>query len=94
MPDTQGVPRDRAARPDLDTVPALRRGRQATVREVIAALTDESLAASTEPVEAPGWPVPASYPVARCLRTVLNEEWEHRLFAERDLAILESRSNH
>ena len=91
MPDTPGVPRDRDARPDLGTVLALRRGRQATVRDVIAALTDESLAASTEPVEGPGWPPPASYTVARCLRVVLNEEWEHRLYAERDLAILESR---
>jgi hypothetical protein len=93
MPDQPGVPRDRDARPGLDTVLALRRGRQATVREVLDRLTDESLAASTEPVGGPGWPRPASYPVATCLRVVLNEEWEHRLYAERDLAILESRSN-
>ena len=26
--------------------------------------------------------------VADCLRVVLNEEWEHRLYAERDLAVL------
>jgi hypothetical protein len=26
--------------------------------------------------------------VAQCLRVVLNEEWEHRLYAERDLALL------
>jgi hypothetical protein len=94
MPDMPGVPRDRAARPDLGTVLALRRSRQAVVREFLSRLTDESLAASTEPVEAAGWPRPASYPVARCLRTVLNEEWEHRLFAERDLAILEARPSH
>ncbi len=90
MPDTPGVPRDRAARPDIGTVLALRRDRQSTVREVIAALTDESLAAGTDPVAGPGWPPPASYPVAKCLRVVLSEEWEHRLFAERDLAVLES----
>ena len=89
MPDTPGVPRDRAARPDLDTVLALRRSRMSTVREVIDSLTVESLAAGTKPVEGPGWPRPVSYPVRTCLRVVLNEEWEHHLYANRDLAVLE-----
>jgi uncharacterized protein YjbI with pentapeptide repeats len=87
-PDTPGVPRDRAARPSLDTVLALRRDRMATVRGVIDGLTEESLAARTEPVEGPGWPRPRDYPVRQCLLVVLNEEWEHRLYAERDLAVL------
>jgi hypothetical protein len=26
-----------------------------------------------------------------CLLTILNEEWEHRLYAERDLAVLAAR---
>jgi uncharacterized protein YjbI with pentapeptide repeats len=30
-------------------------------------------------------------PGARCLLIVLNEEWEHRLYAERDLDILQAR---
>ena len=34
---------------------------------------------------------PRSYPVRECLLVVLNEEWEHRLYAERDLAALEAR---
>ena len=88
MPDTPGTPRDRDARPPLDTVLALRRTRMSMVRDVLGDLTDESLAADTTPVEGPGWPPPASYPVRRCLLTVLNEEWEHRLYAERDLAVL------
>ena len=55
-------------------------------------LTPESLAASTEPVDVPGWPPPGrSFPVSECLLTVLNEEWHHRLFAERDLDALEAR---
>ena len=91
MPDTPGVPHDREARPDLDTVLALRRSRMAAVREVIDSLTDESLAAGTKPVEGPGWPRPVSYPVQTCLRVVLNEEWEHNLYANRDLAVLEER---
>jgi hypothetical protein len=91
MPDTEGVPRDRTARPSLDEVLELRRDRMATAREVIDGLTEASLASDTKPVEGPGWPPPQSYPVRRCLRVILNEEWEHRLFAERDLAVLEQR---
>lgn len=88
MPDIAGVPRDRSARPPLDQVLDLRRDRMATVRQVIAGLTDESLAGDTQPVDAPGWPPPRSFPVRECLLIVLNEEWEHRLYAERDLALL------
>ncbi|GAB3830352.1 DinB family protein [Dactylosporangium cerinum] len=88
MPDTPGVPRDRAARPSLDVVLELRRDRMATVRTLVDGLTDERLAAHTEPVEGPGWPPPRSFPVRECLSVVLNEEWEHRLYAERDLAVL------
>jgi hypothetical protein len=91
MPDTPGVPRDRAVRPSLDTVLELRRDRMATVRQVIEGLTDESLAGHTKPVDAPGWPEPRSYPVRECLLVILSEEWEHRLYAERDLDAQESR---
>jgi uncharacterized damage-inducible protein DinB len=91
-PDMPGVPRDRAARPSLDVVLALRRDRMATVTALLAALTDEELAAQTTPVAGPGWPSPRSYPVRECLLIVLNEEWCHRQFAERDLAVLESRA--
>jgi hypothetical protein len=89
MPDTAGVPRDRGARPSLDAVLALRRDRMATVRQVIEGLTEDSLDGHTEPVEGPGWPQSRSYPVRQCLLIVLNEEWEHRLYAERDLDALE-----
>jgi DinB superfamily/Pentapeptide repeats (8 copies) len=92
MPDTAGVPRDRAARPSLDTVVALREDRMSTVRQLIDGLTEASLNTSTEPVEGPGWPAPRSYPVRECLLVVLSEEWEHRLYAERDLAALEARA--
>jgi len=93
MPDTLGVPRDRDVRPSLDRVLELRRDRMATVRDVIDDLTDESLGANTKPVEGPGWPESRSYPVRECLLWILNEEWEHRLYAERDLAALEERSS-
>jgi hypothetical protein len=91
MPDTPGVPRDRDARPSLDAVLELRHDRMSTVRELIEGLTDAALDGDTEPVEGPGWPHPRSYPVRMCLLVVLNEEWEHRLYAERDLDALEAR---
>ena len=92
MPDTPGVPRDRAARPSLDAVLELRRDRMATVRQVIRGLTGTSLDSRTEPVEGPGWPPPRSFLVRECLLVILNEEWEHRLYAERDLQAMEARS--
>jgi hypothetical protein len=78
-------------RPTLDAVLELRRGRMSTVRQVINGLTDESLEAQTQPVEGPGWPESRSYPVRACLLVILNEEWVHRLFAERDLDAVEAR---
>jgi hypothetical protein len=92
MPDTPAIPRDREARPSLDAVLALRRDRMSTARRVIEGLTDESLDSHTRPVEAPGWPEPRGYPVRECLLIILNEEWEHRLYAERDLDALAART--
>ncbi|GAA2388046.1 DinB family protein [Dactylosporangium salmoneum] len=89
MPDAPGVPRDREVRPSLDEVLAVRRDRAAGVRELIWAQTDESLGRRTEPVKGPGWPEPHAFEVRECLSVVVNEEWEHRLYAERDLAALE-----
>jgi hypothetical protein len=91
MRDTPGVPQDRTVRPPLDDVLALRRDRLASVRALVDGLTEESLGRSTEPVEGAGWPPPRSYPVRDCLLIVLNEEWEHRLYAERDLDALAAR---
>jgi len=91
MPDEPSVPRDLDARPSLDEVLALRADRMATVRQVLAGLTDEKLAGMTEPVMEPGYPEPGSFAVRRCLQAILNEEWEHRLYAERDFDALETR---
>jgi DinB superfamily len=91
MPDTPGVPRDRDVPPSLDQVLELRRDRMSTVREVVDGLGDEKLGRDTEPVAGPGWPESRSYPVRECLLCILNEEWEHRLYAERDLDALEAR---
>lgn len=90
-PDTDAFTADRDARPDLDVALALRRDRADRVRAHLATLTDDDLARDTVPVDAPGWPEPEAFPVRECLLTVLTEEWWHRRYAERDLAVLEAR---
>lgn len=87
-PGWDGIPWDREARPSLDEVLTVRRERQAMVRQVMESLTDEKLASAVTRTE-PGWPQEENFPVKYCLRIVLNEEWEHRLYAERDLTVLE-----
>lgn len=90
MAPDPAVPDDPDARPSLDTMLTLRADWTAVVRRVLAELTDERLAGTTAALPAPGYPPAGTYDVRRCLRAVLNEEWEHRLIAERDLATLES----
>ncbi|MCH5670743.1 DinB family protein [Streptomyces gilvus] len=88
-----GVPHDRTARPPLDEALALRLAAMATVRRVVDGLTDRRLDERTEPLVGPGWPDEgAAFPVRECLLVVLNEEWCHRMYAERDLTVLEKRS--
>jgi hypothetical protein len=81
---------DLDAQPTLDEVLALRRERQADVRRVLEELTDDQLATEVTP-EGEGWPPPRPFEVKQCLSILLNEEYWHRQYAERDLAILESR---
>ena len=50
-------------------------------------LTDAQLALTVTRTE-PGWPQAEDFLVERCLRIVLKEEWQHRQYAERDLAAL------
>ena len=92
MRPREGVPRDRDARPSFDEALALRLDAMALVRQVVDALTDDQLDTRTEPLVGPGWPDEGeTFPVSLCLRIVLNEEWCHRTYAERDLAQLEAR---
>jgi len=88
IPDDAEVPNDRTARPSLDEVLALRAERIEMVRTVVAGLTDESMNVHTTPVDAPGWPDAMSCAAYDCLLCILNEEWQHRLYTERDLDLL------
>jgi uncharacterized damage-inducible protein DinB len=90
MAPRPGVPHDRDARPTLDEALSLRRDAMALMRHVVDGLTEEQLDSHTEPLVGPGWPDEgATFLVRQCLLVVLNEEWWHRTYAERDLAVLE-----
>jgi hypothetical protein len=92
MSPRPGVPHDRDARPSLEEALALRLEAMAMMRRVVDGLTDAQLDSRTEPLVGPGWPDEGeAFPVRECLLIVLNEEWWHRRYAERDLAVLEER---
>jgi uncharacterized damage-inducible protein DinB len=93
-PAAEGMPHDREASPSLDEALALRHDAMALVRRVLDELTDDRLSEQTDPCVGPGWPPEGeSFEVRECLLTVLNEEWWHRQYAERDLAVLEERAS-
>ncbi len=87
-PGWDEVPWDREVRPSLNEVLQVRKERRALVDGVLDSLTDERLGDELTSTE-PGWPSVTSCTVGKALRVVLNEEWEHRLYAERDLALIE-----
>ena len=58
---------------------------------VLDELTDERLGQMTQQTLKPGYPESKPFSVLRCLSAVVNEEWLHREYAERDLAVLERR---
>jgi uncharacterized damage-inducible protein DinB len=92
MEPRDGVPHDRDARPTLDDALALRLEAMALVRHVVDGLTDEQLDVPGAPLVGPGWPDEGKVlSPRRCLRIVLDEEWWHRRYAERDLTVLEGR---
>lgn len=89
--DDTPVPVDRAADPDLPQVLAARAERVVAVDTALAGLTDERLGGTTT-VTGEGYPAAGEYAVRRCVTAVVREEQAHRLFAERDLAVLEARA--
>ncbi|HEX6054544.1 MAG TPA: DinB family protein [Intrasporangium sp.] len=73
-----------AALPSFDEVLAARADRQAMVRDFLARVTQEELAMPRRNPHAPA----IDETVLSCLRTILEEEWEHHRYAVRDLDAL------
>ena len=89
-PGWDGIPWDREARPRSTRCSPYAGSARPWSRTVIEGADDEQLA-STVTMTEPGWPQLEDFPLKECLFIVLNEEWEHRQYAERDLTALEAR---
>jgi hypothetical protein len=76
-----------AATPSYAEVLEVRAGRVAMVRDFLATVTPDVLAATRTNPWAPEHPET----VLSCLRTILEEEWEHHRFAVRDLDAIEAK---
>jgi uncharacterized damage-inducible protein DinB len=81
---------DADERAELAQVLALRKERTRTVDAVMEALTDPGLDEERRCIGG-GHPKARLWAVRRCLGAVINEEWRHRDYAERDLARLTAR---
>jgi hypothetical protein len=87
-PASLGIEPD--ASPSLGEVLAVRRGRMDMVKETMAALTAEELERVCVPPDAPGHPTEART-VLHCVHVILNEEWQHSSYANRDLDVIQAR---
>jgi hypothetical protein len=89
LADPESCGLDYAAHPSLDEVLEVRGEKMRLVRETIAVVTAEDLERLCTPPDSPGHPT-APHKELHCLHVILNEEWEHNRYANRDLEILES----
>jgi hypothetical protein len=90
LDDPASLGLDYHATPSLDEVLVVRRERMDAVKETIAALTQEDLERICIPPDVPGHPTEARS-LLSCLHVILDEEWEHSRYANRDLDILAAR---
>jgi hypothetical protein len=87
-PESWGIDID--ASPSFEEVLLLRRERMDDVRQTIGAVTDAELQRVCVPPDSPGHPTD-EHTVRACLHVILDEEWEHNLYAKRDLDLLGSK---
>ena len=89
VPDQEEQGLDRSAAPGLDQVLAVREEQAAELDRWLASVTADELSAAAPVPAGPGWPpYAAGKTVLECLHVVLDEEWEHHGFCERDLDLL------
>jgi DinB superfamily/Pentapeptide repeats (8 copies) len=80
---------DLDARPDLDTVLAIRAGRLAELHDYAEAVSPEELARERPADPDQPWPPPGLRAPLTCLRVIFKEEWAHHQFVRRDLAVID-----
>jgi DinB superfamily len=81
---------DPGANPSLGEKLEVRRERMQAVKETIAAVTSDELERVCVPPDSPGHPA-EPHSVLECLHVILDEEWEHSRYANRDLDALAAR---
>lgn len=86
-PPAERAPLDLDANPTLDDVLEIRAERTGFVDTLVREATDESLA---RVVDSPNG---GTTTVGDCIRVVMLEEWWHHHYADRDLAVLASRTD-
>jgi hypothetical protein len=84
-PVTLGV--DVSANPELDELLDVRRQRMADVKAMISTVDGPELERVCRPPSTPGHP-DEERSVLHCLHVILDEEWEHSRYANRDLDVL------
>lgn len=82
---------DYGAEPSLQDVLEVRRARMDEVAQTISSVVPDDLERVCVPPSSPGHPT-REHTVLECLHVILNEEWEHRRYAVRDLEILITRN--
>jgi hypothetical protein len=80
---------DPGANPSVEEILELRRERMGEVGLTIGVVTAEELERVCAAPKAPGHPT-RDHTVQACLHVILNEEWEHNRYAQRDLDILKT----
>ncbi len=75
--------------PSYADVLEVRAGRVATVRDFLATVTSDDLAAARKNPWAPEYPET----ILSCLHVILGEEWEHHRYAVRDLDAIDAMSD-
>jgi DinB superfamily/Pentapeptide repeats (8 copies) len=87
--DVQDQPIPTPVTPTYGEVLDVRAGRVAMVRDFLATLTSEELAATRTGPHDPDCPET----ILSCLHVILDEEWEHHRYAVRDLDAIEPKSD-
>ena len=88
--DAAATELDTTANPGLDEVLEVRTQRMDAVKATIQGLDARELERICEPPATPGHPT-APHSVLECLHVILDEEWEHSRYANRDLEVLLAR---
>jgi hypothetical protein len=85
--DAAAIGLDGTANPGLDEILEVRAQRMDDVKATIQGLDEQALERICDPPATPGHPTEA-HSVLECLHVILDEEWEHNRYANRDLDIL------